>query len=136
MSRQQRSREDRSNAAAPLTPQCAARVPQGSHAPGGARRRGPRSKTNPYRGVCFYKRTGRWEAHIWLAGEWMIGGGTYSRSVSECQCACASLFPACSSPLASQHPGPAAHCLLQGSSSTWAPTPQRRAPLARTTRRP
>jgi len=30
-------------------------------------RRGPRSKSSQYRGVTFYRRTGRWESHIWLA---------------------------------------------------------------------
>lgn len=30
-----------------------------------ARRRGPRSMTSGYRGVTCYRRTGRWEAHIW-----------------------------------------------------------------------
>eukprot|EP00249_Psilotum_nudum_P012487 c23814_g3_i1 orf=588-1472(+) len=28
-------------------------------------RRGPRSKSSEYRGVTFYRRTGRWESHIW-----------------------------------------------------------------------
>lgn len=28
-------------------------------------RRGPRSKSSQYRGVTFYRRTGRWESHIW-----------------------------------------------------------------------
>lgn len=30
-------------------------------------RRGPRSKSSQYRGVTFYRRTGRWESHIWFA---------------------------------------------------------------------
>ena len=30
-------------------------------------RRGPRSKSSQYRGVTFYRRTGRWESHIWSA---------------------------------------------------------------------
>ena len=30
-----------------------------------ARRRGPRSRSSGYRGVTCYRRTGRWEAHIW-----------------------------------------------------------------------
>jgi AP2-like factor (euAP2 lineage) len=30
-------------------------------------RRGPRSRSSQYRGVTFYRRTGRWESHIWLA---------------------------------------------------------------------
>lgn len=29
------------------------------------RRRGPPSKSSPYRGVTYYRRTGRWESHIW-----------------------------------------------------------------------
>jgi AP2-like factor (euAP2 lineage) len=29
-------------------------------------RRGPRSRSSQYRGVTFYRRTGRWESHIWL----------------------------------------------------------------------
>lgn len=32
-------------------------------------RRGPRSRSSQYRGVTFYRRTGRWESHIWLATE-------------------------------------------------------------------
>lgn len=28
-------------------------------------RRGPRSRSSQYRGVTFYRRTGRWESHIW-----------------------------------------------------------------------
>ncbi|MCI53838.1 ethylene-responsive transcription factor RAP2-7-like, partial [Trifolium medium] len=27
-------------------------------------RRGPRSRSSQYRGVTFYRRTGRWESHI------------------------------------------------------------------------
>jgi len=30
-------------------------------------RRGPRSRSSQYRGVTFYRRTGRWESHIWWA---------------------------------------------------------------------
>lgn len=30
-------------------------------------RRGPRSRSSQYRGVTFYRRTGRWESHIWSA---------------------------------------------------------------------
>ena len=29
-------------------------------------RRGPRSRSSQYRGVTFYRRTGRWESHIWF----------------------------------------------------------------------
>ena len=35
----------------------------------GRNRRGPRSVTSRYRGVTCYKRTGRWEAHIWDGGK-------------------------------------------------------------------
>lgn len=31
-------------------------------------RRGPRSRSSQYRGVTFYRRTGRWESHIWCVG--------------------------------------------------------------------
>ncbi|XWS43640.1 hypothetical protein CRYUN_Cryun16bG0121000 [Craigia yunnanensis] len=31
-------------------------------------RRGPRSKSSQYRGVTYYRRTGRWESHIWFRG--------------------------------------------------------------------
>lgn len=30
-------------------------------------RRGPRSRSSQYRGVTFYRRTGRWESHIWFS---------------------------------------------------------------------
>lgn len=30
-------------------------------------RRGPRSRSSQYRGVTYYRRTGRWESHIWFA---------------------------------------------------------------------
>lgn len=30
------------------------------------RRRGPRSRSSQYRGITFYRRTGRWESHIWF----------------------------------------------------------------------
>lgn len=32
-------------------------------------RRGPRSRSSQYRGVTFYRRTGRWESHIWLVDD-------------------------------------------------------------------
>lgn len=32
-------------------------------------RRGPRSRSSQFRGVTFYRRTGRWESHIWYANE-------------------------------------------------------------------
>ncbi|GMH42477.1 hypothetical protein BSKO_10396 [Bryopsis sp. KO-2023] len=40
-------------------------------------RRGPLSKSSPYRGVSCYKRTGRWESHIWHAGR-QLHLGTHS----------------------------------------------------------
>ena len=36
-----------------------------SPAAGKKSRRGPRSRSSQYRGVTFYRRTGRWESHIW-----------------------------------------------------------------------
>ncbi|MFS7957801.1 putative transcription factor AP2-EREBP family [Helianthus anomalus] len=38
-------------------------------------RRGPPSKSSPYRGVTFYRRTGRWESHIWDCGKQLYLGG-------------------------------------------------------------
>lgn len=38
------------------------------------RRSGPKSRTSCYLGVTQYKRTGRWEAHIWLPGQKGIKG--------------------------------------------------------------
>ncbi|XP_044480020.1 ethylene-responsive transcription factor RAP2-7-like isoform X4 [Mangifera indica] len=38
-------------------------------------RRGPRSKSSQYRGVTFYRRTGRWESHIWDSGKQVYLGG-------------------------------------------------------------
>lgn len=32
-------------------------------------RRGPPSRSSQYRGVTFYRRTGRWESHIWFVFE-------------------------------------------------------------------
>ncbi|PNX87543.1 ethylene-responsive transcription factor rap2-7-like protein, partial [Trifolium pratense] len=32
-------------------------------------RRGPRSRSSQFRGVTFYRRTGRWESHIWDCGK-------------------------------------------------------------------
>ena len=43
----------------------------------GGPRRGPVSNTSPYRGVTMYKRTGRWEAHIWADGK-QIHLGSFS----------------------------------------------------------
>nr|APG29272.1 BOB [Petunia x hybrida] len=38
-------------------------------------RRGPRSRSSQYRGVTFYRRTGRWESHIWDGGKQVYLGG-------------------------------------------------------------
>ncbi|KAJ7294423.1 hypothetical protein O6H91_Y258000 [Diphasiastrum complanatum] len=38
-------------------------------------RRGPRSRSSQYRGVTFYRRTGRWESHIWDTGKQVYLGG-------------------------------------------------------------
>ncbi|TYJ16140.1 hypothetical protein E1A91_A10G229500v1 [Gossypium mustelinum] len=38
-------------------------------------RRGPRSRSSQYRGVTFYRRTGRWESHIWECGKQVYLGG-------------------------------------------------------------
>lgn len=39
--------------------------PQPQQQPVKKSRRGPRSRSSQYRGVTFYRRTGRWESHIW-----------------------------------------------------------------------
>ncbi|GMH24590.1 hypothetical protein Nepgr_026433 [Nepenthes gracilis] len=38
-------------------------------------RRGPRSRSSQYRGVTYYRRTGRWESHIWDCGKQIYLGG-------------------------------------------------------------
>jgi AP2-like factor, euAP2 lineage len=50
-------------------PRGAAAVPGPAPAPspGKKSRRGPQSRSSQYRGVTFYRRTGRWESHIWSA---------------------------------------------------------------------
>ena len=40
-------------------------APAPAPAPVKKSRRGPRSRSSQYRGVTFYRRTGRWESHIW-----------------------------------------------------------------------
>lgn len=40
--------------------------PQQPQQPAKKNRRGPRSRSSQYRGVTFYRRTGRWESHIWF----------------------------------------------------------------------
>ncbi|KAL5197463.1 hypothetical protein ABZP36_000975 [Zizania latifolia] len=52
--------------AADLGASQAPRSPVGA-AGGKKSRRGPRSRSSQYRGVTFYRRTGRWESHIWSA---------------------------------------------------------------------
>ncbi|KAM0003047.1 putative transcription factor AP2-EREBP family [Helianthus debilis subsp. tardiflorus] len=42
---------------------------------GNKSRRGPRSRSSQYRGVTFYRRTGRWESHIWDSGKQVYLGG-------------------------------------------------------------
>jgi AP2-like factor (euAP2 lineage) len=46
-------------------------VAQSQRSPAGGKksRRGPRSRSSQYRGVTFYRRTGRWESHIWDCGK-------------------------------------------------------------------
>ncbi|KAI4339230.1 hypothetical protein MLD38_024192 [Melastoma candidum] len=45
------------------------------HQPVRKSRRGPRSRSSQYRGVTFYRRTGRWESHIWDCGKQVYLGG-------------------------------------------------------------
>ncbi|XP_051117740.1 floral homeotic protein APETALA 2-like isoform X2 [Andrographis paniculata] len=45
------------------------------HQPLKKSRRGPRSRSSQYRGVTFYRRTGRWESHIWDCGKQVYLGG-------------------------------------------------------------
>ncbi|KQK20296.1 floral homeotic protein APETALA 2 isoform X2 [Brachypodium distachyon] len=64
----------------PLPPDSLPRLPADlGVAPGGAggkkSRRGPRSRSSQYRGVTFYRRTGRWESHIWDCGKQVYLGG-------------------------------------------------------------
>ncbi|KAL5713998.1 AP-2 complex subunit beta [Ranunculus cassubicifolius] len=47
----------------------------GSSQPIKKSRRGPRSRSSQYRGVTFYRRTGRWESHIWDCGKQVYLGG-------------------------------------------------------------
>eukprot|EP00887_Chlorella_sp_A99_P007493 scaffold2.g7493.t1 len=53
----------------PMLAQSAAPPPAAAAAaPARTRKRsGPRSRTSPYLGVTQYKRTGRWEAHLWIS---------------------------------------------------------------------
>ncbi|XP_057983840.1 floral homeotic protein APETALA 2-like [Malania oleifera] len=54
-----------------ITPQLQPRVQQKVK----KSRRGPRSRSSQYRGVTFYRRTGRWESHIWDCGKQVYLGG-------------------------------------------------------------
>ncbi|XP_057953841.1 ethylene-responsive transcription factor RAP2-7 isoform X3 [Malania oleifera] len=49
--------------------------PQPQQPPVKKSRRGPRSRSSQYRGVTFYRRTGRWESHIWDCGKQVYLGG-------------------------------------------------------------
>ncbi|PUZ49205.1 hypothetical protein GQ55_7G307700 [Panicum hallii var. hallii] len=49
--------------------------PAGATASSKKSRRGPRSRSSQYRGVTFYRRTGRWESHIWDCGKQVYLGG-------------------------------------------------------------
>ncbi|KAM1675624.1 hypothetical protein FF1_041125 [Malus domestica] len=51
------------------------RVVQQKKQPPRKSRRGPRSRSSQYRGVTFYRRTGRWESHIWDCGKQVYLGG-------------------------------------------------------------
>ncbi|KAL7201869.1 hypothetical protein ACSBR1_033546 [Camellia fascicularis] len=51
------------------------RVPQPQQQQVKKSRRGPRSRSSQYRGVTFYRRTGRWESHIWDCGKQVYLGG-------------------------------------------------------------
>ncbi|XP_066393547.1 APETALA2-like protein 3 isoform X2 [Miscanthus floridulus] len=59
-------------AVVPAAPSSPAAV---SPAAGKKSRRGPRSRSSQYRGVTFYRRTGRWESHIWDCGKQVYLGG-------------------------------------------------------------
>ncbi|KAG6421673.1 hypothetical protein SASPL_118230 [Salvia splendens] len=47
-------------------------------------RRGPRSRSSQYRGVTFYRRTGRWESHIWDCGKQVYLGGFDTAHAAAC----------------------------------------------------
>uniref|UniRef100_A0A0E0Q0M5 AP2/ERF domain-containing protein n=5 Tax=Oryza TaxID=4527 RepID=A0A0E0Q0M5_ORYRU len=53
----------------------AAAAEQWARPPSRKTRRGPRSRSSQYRGVTFYRRTGRWESHIWDCGKQVYLGG-------------------------------------------------------------
>ncbi|KAL6551737.1 AP-2 complex subunit beta [Orobanche gracilis] len=47
-------------------------------------RRGPRSRSSQYRGVTFYRRTCRWESHIWDCGKQVYLGGFDTAHAAAC----------------------------------------------------
>nr|QCC72914.1 RAP2.7 [Mangifera indica] len=51
------------------------KVVQQKQQPARKSRRGPRSRSSQYRGVTFYRRTSRWESHIWDCGKQVYLGG-------------------------------------------------------------
>ncbi|XP_073124941.1 ethylene-responsive transcription factor RAP2-7-like isoform X2 [Henckelia pumila] len=54
---------------------CKAQFPAQQQPQARKSRRGPRSRSSQYRGVTFYRRTGRWESHIWDCGKQVYLGG-------------------------------------------------------------
>ncbi|KAL6839064.1 hypothetical protein ACP4OV_031118 [Aristida adscensionis] len=70
-----RRAEDLGEAAAVAAPAPAVAAAAGAPSPGKKGRRGPRSRSSQYRGVTFYRRTGRWESHIWDCGKQVYLGG-------------------------------------------------------------
>lgn len=68
--------EDERERVASLSQQQEIQIQQHSHSRQMKKtRRGPRSKSSQYRGVTFYRRTGRWESHIWDCGKQVYLGG-------------------------------------------------------------
>ncbi|XP_038882661.1 floral homeotic protein APETALA 2 isoform X2 [Benincasa hispida] len=59
----------------PLAPPNNSIIPTDLSHPIKKSRRGPRSRSSQYRGVTFYRRTGRWESHIWDCGKQVYLGG-------------------------------------------------------------
>ncbi|CAD6262000.1 unnamed protein product [Miscanthus lutarioriparius] len=64
-----------SNGVAPAGGPAAGAAATAAAAGGKKSRRGPRSRSSQYRGVTFYRRTGRWESHIWDCGKQVYLGG-------------------------------------------------------------
>ncbi|WOH02328.1 hypothetical protein DCAR_0521717 [Daucus carota subsp. sativus] len=59
----------------PISSVSVSEVPPQRQAVAKKSRRGPRSRSSQYRGVTFYRRTGRWESHIWDCGKQVYLGG-------------------------------------------------------------